>query len=542
MKKLIKIKTSLVLLISIFLFNFGFVNAEVLVPLDAVDEPELERVISLEPVKEESIPVSIAAEIMTPFEVEDLVEEDSLIILLKEAVSIDDEQELVDSVLIENEVSNIIILERISSSSKEVFVTPTPSTGDEDELVALESSASNIDAMYDIVIGSTSTEEVVLVSANEASLISEINISPEDKLLSLSLEEEVNVIFSSSVVEEELPLSFDILTSVVRDSVFQGPKIIALWQMLSVTEEGKYLGRDDSMDSGVQILPSGQFEIDKEIAICTVVANESDVDDLVSAMLNYPKNIAYSTDDYSRGCGVEFDQVNLSKVDKLEANDLICNSLRLNNNSLLNWGEDSDENYTYGYEQLCGYEGFLATQKANLYCATSSLAYDDPAGEYEIEIVAESRGESDFMVNKLKYLELTNYEKDFDDIQYGMVTQNKVKYLHGDLDWNNGDAPTIRNTGNTRLQLKIWQNDFNLGKTNDIWNVSYKARIGRESLYLSYSPEATTTIDNILGLGDIVNIDLAILINNFPENDDQISFFGKMTMLAEKIPELICQL
>ena len=109
------------------------------------------------------------------------------------------------------------------------------------------------------------------------------------------------------------------------------------------------------------------------------------------------------------------------------------------------------------------------------------------------------------------------FENDFTSFQYTRVAQNKFKITQGDSIWGNSFRPTVRNIGNTRLQIKIWQNDFNLGKTNGIWNLEYKARVGKDAEWLSYFPEQTAYLKNPLNLGEITNIDLGILIKKYSE-------------------------
>jgi hypothetical protein len=395
---------------------------------------------------------------------------------------------------------------------------------------------------FETLIATTSSEDVFVDNASSSDEVVLVLGTSSSFLIK---EEEDEVIEESPVrsVRKEKPKVFVrylVPTKVIRGAVFEAPKIIAQWQMLE-EDESHHLGLDDSANSGVQILPSGQYEIDKEFSVCALVASGHDEITSVLATINYPVNVAYRREDNFRACGREQSLVKLKKVEVERASNLLCNQLRVNNNNLLSWNSDRDKNYSYGYDQVCGQEGFVATRKASLYCATSSLAYDDPAGDYKIKLKASNTsGEFDTMENNLKYLELTNYEKDFDDIQYGMVMQNQRKYLLGDENWGNEEAPTVRNTGNTRLQIKILQNDFNLGKTGDDWNVSYQARVGSIAKYNDYYPEETSIINDGLDLGDIKNIDLAIFINNFPEKEEQVSFTGEMILSAQKIPSFSC--
>ena len=219
----------------------------------------------------------------------------------------------------------------------------------------------------------------------------------------------------------------------------------------------------------------------------------------------------------------------------------IAAKIRNDNNNLLNWQENK-EDYFYDYADVCGLNGFLAKENVSLFCAESVLAFDDPAGEYEIVVMAKDGQENlKEAKNILKYLELTTFENDFSNFQYGKVDLGELKILQGDSIWGNSFYPTVRNTGNTRLQIKIKQNDFNLGKTDGIWNLEYSARIGKDAEWLNYLQEQTAYLKNSLNLGEIANIDLGILIKKYPDDDSLLDFLGQMTLSAEKVSNLVCQ-
>jgi len=395
---------------------------------------------------------------------------------------------------------------------------------------------SVLEAISEEVFELVATEELEAIEVSE-----EISSSSKEEGDVLSTSSATEIVPVLEFIEIEVPISYKVPTSIVRSSTFEALRIIGQWQMLDMKTEEGYVGLDDSIDSGAQIMPSGQFNIDKQFAVCALVADAQNEPSSVSATISYPEKPAYAEDNNLRGCGVEQGQVTLSALELSVANNLVCNQLRVNNNNLLTWREDNLENYSYSYDQICGQEGFLAIEKVSLYCAEVALAYDDPAGDYLLKVTAGSvSGETDTMENYLKYLELTNYEKDFEDIHYGMVVQNEIKYLSGDLKWGDLSAPTVRNTGNTRLQLKIRQNDFGFGKSVDIWNVANKAKIGDKSEYVDYFPEESAIVDDILGLGSMMNIDLAITIANFPDEEDQTFFSGEMTLSAQRVGGLSC--
>ncbi len=301
-------------------------------------------------------------------------------------------------------------------------------------------------------------------------------------------------------------------------------------------------GTDDSKDLGVQILPSGEYRVDKKYTACVLIANIADESfATATASIYYPENIAFDKNS-ERACGQIKNEIKLEKVLKEEAIDLICNQIRNDNNNLLSWYENEESGSVYNYEKICGSEGFLDQNKASLFCAENSFSYDDPAGEYQVLVSIKKGLENlDEAQNILKYLELTVFENDFSDFQYGAATPNELKLIEGDSIWGNSLHPTVRNIGNTRLQIKIWQNDFNLGKSNGIWNIKYRARVGENADFLDYFPEQTAYLKDPLNLGETANIDLGILVKKYPEDENQSDFSGQMMLSAEKIPALSCQ-
>ena len=380
-----------------------------------------------------------------------------------------------------------------------------------------------------------STSPVVSVSDENSNGTS--TASSTDSVTFFETENSSSTEFVSSSTEESFVDSASPQTSssgAVSSVVFDQPEIIAQWQMLVA-------GSDDSADVGAQILPSGEYKVDKKYSVCAVVGGDLTATGSILANVSYPENIAFDKAQ-TRGCGQQKSEVELNKIAKEEAIALVCDQIRNNNNNLLAWNKNEKAGYVYDYEKLCGLDGFLAENTALLFCAESSLAYDDPAGEYEVIVtIKDGKGNTGASQNILQYLELTTFENDFSNFQYGKVNLNELKVLQGDSIWGNSFYPTVRNTGNTCLQIKIQQNDFNLGTTNGVWNLEYMTRVGENAEWLSYFPEQTAYLKNFLNLGQTTNIDFAILIKKYPEDENQSAFSGEMVLSAEKIPSLTCQ-
>ena len=428
--------------------------------------------------------------------------------------------------------------EELPETKQEVSVENIPEYATGTEQIQLNSNQEPIIFVFDSAEEETESgsSTSLIAQADDENLIGTSTASSTDSIADIesinsSSTEPVSSSTEESFVSGGSP-RIPIIGS-VSSAVFDKPEIIAQWQMLDS-------GDDDSADPEVQILPSGKYKVDKKYTACVIAANSFEEINSAEAIVSYPENVAFDKAQ-TRGCGQKKSEISLNKIAKEETIELVCNKIRNNNNNLLNWQENK-ESHLYDYADVCGLEGFLARENVSLFCAESALAFDDPAGEYEIVVtIKDSKENFDEARNILKYLELTTFENDFSDFQYGAVNENKLKIIAGDSVWGNSLAPTVRNIGNTRLQIKIQQNDFNLGKTNNIWNIEYRTRVGENAEWLSYFPEQTAHLKDSLDLGQTANIDFGILIKKYPEDDNQSNFSGEMILSAEKVPGLICQ-
>ena len=119
---------------------------------------------------------------------------------------------------------------------------------------------------------------------------------------------------------------------------------------------------------------------------------------------------------------------------------------------------------------------------------------------------------------------------------------NVKKVINGDIIWNepkSENQATVRNVGNTRLQMSVMQNDMGLGKTEDIWNIRYEARVGDNAVWKNYLPEETALLDNLLNLSAMAGIDFSIEVLKFPESSGP-DYAGKMILDAQSAEHLMC--
>jgi hypothetical protein len=229
----------------------------------------------------------------------------------------------------------------------------------------------------------------------------------------------------------------------------------------------------------------------------------------------------------------EDEATKLSKADGIE---LFCNKIRNNNNNLPTF------NGSYNYDEICKLDGELQKETAAVYCADKNLSYEDPAGDYKVWAVAQDKvGLQGKLINKFTYLPLTAFETDFTAINYANVRLNTDKIVPGDLIWspiNQGPA-TVRNIGNTRVQISVNQNDMGFGQTNGIWNVKYDARIGSGAPWAHYDPNVTTALDKSLDLSELNEMDFSILVSKFPPTHEG-PYTGTMTLTGGAVAQLTC--
>lgn len=327
-----------------------------------------------------------------------------------------------------------------------------------------------------------------------------------------------------------------------NDSASGNPVVKAEWEMNAAkNDNGKYSGFDDSSTAGAQFLPSGKFEVDKTVVVCAIVTDPDGVADIngVYADIFYPTDIALGSNhpDNRQGCGQQHgNEFRLNKLSKEDGINLVCNGLQENNYNLPVW------NSGYDYAEVCSEDGELWKDTAFVYCGEHNLSYEDPAGSYRTLIVAQDKyGQDGYLENNFKYMQLTAFEVDFDHVFYGDVKLNTPKIVSGDLTFSIGDLrPTVRNVGNTRLQLKIYQDDMDLGRTDNDWNVRWEARVGSQASFRAYWPEAWADLLKELDLSETNELDFSIKVSKFPPTHEDLNYSGQMIIGGKWIEPLSC--
>ena len=346
------------------------------------------------------------------------------------------------------------------------------------------------------------------------------------------------------------------------------PVIKAKWEMKGPCLNGAdYIacpsvgeGNDDEVSAGAQFDAPGVWGANMNYTVCAIATDPDGVADLagVYADIYYPEGKAIhdrtpSTDvhrDTARGtqdigvegCGEFIEENTLHQLTKAEGYHLFCEEIRDNNYNLPVFSE------YYDYDEICAPDGELMKEEAYVYCSDKDLIWEDPAGDYKVNVFAQDNASNNSvtLTNYFEYMPFTGFEKDFSSVSYGQVMLNTHKKISGDLTFGNG-IPSIRNVGNTRLWMKVAQDDMGLGQSSGIWNVQYDGRVGNnESDWTNYDPfgyKGTTPgsyaqLEDIVDLSELEEMDFSILVKKWPNVNT--SYSGTMWLSATSAPFRNC--
>jgi hypothetical protein len=196
------------------------------------------------------------------------------------------------------------------------------------------------------------------------------------------------------------------------------------------------------------------------------------------------------------------------------------------------------------YNEVCATDGELMKETAYVYCGDKILSYEDPSGDYRTLVMAQDKsGVSGSLDNYFRYLPAEAFDVDYSAIAYGSVKLNTEKIINGNLAWNSVgiNNATVRNVGNTRIEISVTQDDMGLGMTDTTnYNVGYKARIGSNATWAPYAPNHTEWLTRTLDLSDSDEMDYGITVTKFPPTVDplQVNFTGHMILGVNDVPHL----
>ncbi len=351
----------------------------------------------------------------------------------------------------------------------------------------------------------------------------------------------------SAIAQDEPVESEDpgINTGLVRsDAGGAAPIVKAKWEMWDA-------GKDDCDSAGAQFKPKGVYQENKKITICGIVTDPDGLADItdggaVYGDIYYPEGIKTgpshptSLEGTPAGCGKLLGtECRMNKLTKADGISLFCNKIRNYNNNLPTFYS------TYGYDEICKDDGELMKETAAVFCCDKTLSYEDPSGDYRTLVFGQDKAgkDSNYLENTFKYMPVAAFEVDFKAVNYGNVKLNTHKIINGDLNWDglNNDAKpaTVRNVGNTRIEVSVKQDDMGLGMTGTSWNVRYDGRIGSDASFRSYDPEVWQALDKWLNLSAMDEMDFSIDIFKFPPAHPD-SYTGHMSLKAHNVAHLTC--
>lgn len=338
------------------------------------------------------------------------------------------------------------------------------------------------------------------------------------------------------------------------------PVVKVKWEMNAPYES--LLGTDDSEVSGAQFDAPGIWGDKMEYSVCAVVTDANGADDIygVYADIYYPEDKVVHTysdrfnavageevDNPTGGCGAFIEENTLIQLSKEDGYDLICDTIKNGNHELPTWASG------YDYDEICAADGELMKEEAYVYCDNKYLLWEEPAGFYTVKVFAldKAGNNSAALENNFEYLPYTGFEKDFTAVSYGEVLLNTHKKIAGDLTWGTAAKPTVRNTGNTRTQLSVAQDDMGLGQSSGLWNVEFDGRVGNaEADWAVYNPfkykgvagsplaANYTELEEELDLSETEEVDFSILVKKWPDTNS--SYSGSMWLSASQAEDLSC--
>jgi hypothetical protein len=137
----------------------------------------------------------------------------------------------------------------------------------------------------------------------------------------------------------------------------------------------------------------------------------------------------------------------------------------------------------------------LEQAEAYIYYGEADISYCQPGGKYLVGVRAVdlTNSWSDWLYNRFWYIPTSAIEVDFNTIQYGDVAVSTEKWVGGDTLMTTPSKPTVKNIGNTPVEIYVWQDDMGFSSdTNpdgsESWNVIYDARLTADGLDLYYYP------------------------------------------------------
>ena len=143
------------------------------------------------------------------------------------------------------------------------------------------------------------------------------------------------------------------------------------------------------------------------------------------------------------------------------------------------------------------------------------IDYCQMDGNYVVDVNAIDQNDNSAptMVTTFLYMPVACGEFDFVEVSYGSVAMNRNVWRAGDTVFGTADKPTVRNIGNTKVQVTVEQDDMGFGQdVNGVWEVKYDARLGNTGAEPTYDPYTTITLPDVLDRSHLEELDFSIHI------------------------------
>ena len=329
------------------------------------------------------------------------------------------------------------------------------------------------------------------------------------------------------------------------------PVIIAKWEMDGPV--ASLTGTDAATTAGSQMAASGQCGVHKTMSICGIVTDPNGKDDIknVYGDVYYPDAVRLGNSHVDpitgnlrevQECGEMVRECTMTKLTAANAFDLFCNKIRTNNNNLPTWAAN------YNYANVCDTtnEGVLAKETAYVYCCDFTLSYEDPNGLYTVKVWGTDTSDYNSvpLENEMNYLATTAFDIDFTNIDYGKVKTGVWQEVPGNTTWATTagvNGASVKNCGNTRLQMGVQQNDMGIKDPDGTSYVQYKAAVSSATNYQTYGPGVLKWLNATLDLSEMNEMDFGVNVSKFPQQL-QGPFTGTMELSGRSNAHLVCQL
>lgn len=139
---------------------------------------------------------------------------------------------------------------------------------------------------------------------------------------------------------------------------------------------------------------------------------------------------------------------------------------------------------------------------ARLWMGVAELDYEQPAGDYTVNVTALDFNDNPSLIltNTFLYVPVSCFAVDNTAVNYGSVNIGKPKVVAGDTIFLLNDGRmTVRNLGNTNMQVVVRQDDMGFGKdVTGMWNVQFDGRVGHVVTAVVYDPFVDTILPGVL--------------------------------------------